>query len=255
MIYLLLSGVSAYLGIAVGLGGATLLRPLLDAVSPLSPASVAMLCTTATLAAALVCAFFALGRPLPLHQDELILLAGGAALGGVAGDLISARFMAMLSAGSVVLLQNALLFTLIALSAVYFGVLSHTIRPFAITRMASLPVAFLVGILASFLSFGAEPVTIALYYLLFDADNDEASVAALTIALTAMGGKLVALLIRQRFALPDAGALLWLLPGALIGALLAMVPALQRQRGQTGDALLKLSLFTSLINMAASLAG
>ena len=83
MIYLILGGVSAFFGLLSGVGATTLLRPLLDAVSPLAPASVAALCTMATLCAALVAAFFALNHALPLHPDELLLLAVGAALGGV----------------------------------------------------------------------------------------------------------------------------------------------------------------------------
>jgi hypothetical protein len=54
--------------------------------------------------------------------------------------------------------------------------------------------------------------------------------------------------------LPDADALLWLLPGALGGALLAMVPRLQNQINRSGDMLLRFSLFTSLINIASSIA-
>ena len=92
-----------------------------------------------------------------------------------------------------------------------------------------------------------------LYFLLFDADNDEASVAALTVALFAMAGKLVTLLIRQRLNLPDADALLWLLPGALLGALLAMAPSLQGRMQRGGDVLLRLSLFTTLLNIAAAI--
>ena len=80
MIYLILGGVSAFFGLLSGVGATTLLRPLLDAVSPLAPASVAALCTMATLCAALVAAFFALNHALPLHPDELLLLAVGAAL-------------------------------------------------------------------------------------------------------------------------------------------------------------------------------
>ena len=49
MIYLILSGVSAFFGLLSGIGPTTLLRPLLDAVSPLAPASIASLCTMATL--------------------------------------------------------------------------------------------------------------------------------------------------------------------------------------------------------------
>ena len=116
MIYLILGGVSAFFGLLSGVGATTLLRPLLDAVSPLAPASVAALCTMATLCAALVAAFFALNHALPLHPDELLLLAVGAALGGVLGDLASARFFAMITRESAMLLQNALLFTLIARS-------------------------------------------------------------------------------------------------------------------------------------------
>ena len=71
MIYLILGGVSAFFGLLSGVGATTLLRPLLDAVSPLAPASVAALCTMATLCAALVAAFFALNHALPLHPDEI----------------------------------------------------------------------------------------------------------------------------------------------------------------------------------------
>ena len=254
MIYLLLSAVSVFFGLQTGLGPTTLLRPMLDTVSPLPPASVAALCTIATLGAALVSAFFALSQPLPLHQDELLLLAAGAALGGVLGDLAAWRFFSVLGSQAVVLLQNALLFSLVALPAIYFSTLSRTLRPLAITRMASFPAALVIGLLASFLAFGAEPLTLMVYYLLFDAENSESSTAALIISLFAMLGKLVTLLIRERLHLPNADALLWLLPGALGGALLAMVPRLQNQSRTNSEMLLRFSLFTSLINMAAAIA-
>ena len=103
------------------------------------------------------------------------------------------------------------------------------------------------------LAFGAEPLTLMLFYLLFDAEDGESACAALTVTLFSMAGKLVTTLIRARFSLPDAGALLWLLPGAILGALLAMLPPIQRLLPRrAGDVLLRLSLFTSLLNMAAS---
>lgn len=252
MIYLFLGGVSAYFGLCAGLGSTTLLRPLLDAVSPLSPASVAILCTMATLCASLISAFFALSQPLSLHQDELLLLAVGALLGGILGDLASARFFAILPRERVLLYQNLLLFTVVALPAVYFGALSRTVTPLALTRLGAFPTALIVGLFASFLAFGAEPLTLLLYFLLFDAENDEASLAALTVSLFSMTGKFVTLLIRLRLRLPDAPSMLWLLPGAIAGSLLAMSPRLSRASGRGADALLKLSLFTALLNIAAA---
>ncbi|MDY3764619.1 MAG: hypothetical protein SO031_10845, partial [Candidatus Ventricola sp.] len=136
MIYFLFAGASAFFGLTAGLGATTLLRPLLDAVSPLPPASIAMLCTMATLGAALVSAFFALGQPLALHQDELLLLAVGSALGGILGDLMANRFVSVIPRDTAILLQNALLFTLVALPAVYFRTLSRTVRPLSLTRLA-----------------------------------------------------------------------------------------------------------------------
>lgn len=254
MIYLFLSAVCACMGTANALGASTLLRPLLDAVSPLEPSAIAMLSTASALCAALVSAFFALSGPLPLHQDELLFLAIGSLLGGGVGDLVSARFVSMLTPGSAMLLQNALLFTVLALPAVYFGALSGSIRPLSVTRMASLPAAILLGLIASFLSFGAVPLTLMAYHYLFDAQKDESSAAALTVALCAMAGKLIVLMIRQRLNLPHANILLWLLPGALLGTLGAMIPGVQRSIGHTGASALKLALYTSLINMAAALA-
>ena len=253
MIYLLLGAVSAFFGAGDGLGATTLLRPLLDAVSPLPPATVAALATMATLCAALVGAFFALGRPIPLAQEELLLLAVGALLGGVLGDLASARFFAFLTPERARLMQNALLFTLIALPAVYFSRLAQTVRPLALSRVFAFPAGLAAGLLASFLAFGGEPLTLMLYFLLFDADDDEAAFAALSVAVCAMSGKLITLLIRQRFTLPAADTLLWLLPGALGGALLAMLPGLWRSTQRSGEMLLRLSLFTAILNVAAAM--
>ena len=253
MIYLIAGGLCAYYGIASGLGAVTLLRPLLDAISPLPPASVAMLCTMAALCASLVSAFFALGQPIPLPQEDLLLLAVGAALGGILGDLAANRFFAVMPASACTLLQNALLLTLIALPQLYFTRLSRTLMPLALPRTLGFPVALTVGLLGSFLAFGAEPLTLMLFFLLFDAEDGESAFAALTITLFSMACKLLTTLIRARFALPDAATLLWLLPGAILGALLAMLPPIQRLLPRrAGDVLLRLSLFTSLLNMAAS---
>ena len=76
MIYLILGGVSAFFGLLSGVGATTLLRPLLDAVSPLAPASVAALCTMATLCAALVAANLCglAGREAKIELDGGTLL-------------------------------------------------------------------------------------------------------------------------------------------------------------------------------------
>lgn len=253
MIYLIASGLSAFFGLASSLGATTLLRPLLDAITPLPPTSVSAICTLATLCAALIAAFFALGEPVVLHPDELLMLAVGALTGGVLGELAAWRFSAVLLEEQAVLLQNALLFTLIALPSVYFSSLATTIRPLALSRYLSWPIGFIVGLLGSFLAFGAEPLTLSLYFFLFDAENDEAAEAALTCALCAMLGKLITLLVRTRFLLPHADILLFVIPGALIGGLCAMMPRLQRRGETRGSIFLGLSLFTSLLNMASSI--
>lgn len=254
MIYALLSGVCVCLGLGSGMGAATLLRPLLDAVSPLEPSTIAILCTAATLGAALMCAFFALNQPIALHQDELLFLAIGALLGGVLGELISARFFAMLPTRGALLLQNALLFTMLAIPVLYFSHLIRTIPALSLTRMAALPLALLLGIIASFLSFGAVPLTLMAYHAFFDADEEEASIAALAIALCAMAGKLIVLLIRLKLSIPHADILVWLLPGSLLGALAALVPGVQRSLRSVGQPLLKLALFTCVINMLSAFA-
>ena len=79
------------------------------------------------------------------------------------------------------LLQNALLFTLIALPSLYFGPLSRTVAPMRLSRLLSFAVALLVGCSARSLAFGAEPLTLTLYFLLFGADGDEGAFAALTV--------------------------------------------------------------------------
>ena len=230
----------------IGVGCVWPLSLSLGLTAPLS------LCLTACGAVTLLFALLDCMPRLRALAYPLLLLAIGASLGGVLGDLASARFFAMITRESAMLLQNALLFTLIALPSLYFGPLSRTVAPMRLSRLLSFAVALLVGLLGSFLAFGAEPLTLTLYFLLFGADGDEGAFAALTVSLFAMVGKLLVLLIRQRLVLPDADVMLWLLPGAVIGALLALWPAVRRGRSNLSALLLRLSLFTSLLNIAAA---
>ncbi|MFR5796011.1 MAG: hypothetical protein ACLUI3_10975 [Christensenellales bacterium] len=105
MIYLILGGVSAFFGLLSGVGATTLLRPLLDAVSPLAPASVAALCTMATLCAALVAAFFALNHALPLHRTSCCCWRS-ARRWAACWAIWRARFFAMMTRESAMLLQT-----------------------------------------------------------------------------------------------------------------------------------------------------
>jgi len=62
------------------------------------------------------------------------------------------------------------------------------------------------------------------------------------------------LLIRLRLNLPRADVLLWLLPGAVLGALTAMIPGIQRSFRIPGQMLIRFALFACGINMAAAFA-
>ena len=70
-------------------------------------------------------------------------------------------------------------------------------------------------------------------------------------------GSLFALYLLIHYWPSVSGAAILLLGAAsslILGALLAMVPAMQRRTKDSTDALLRLSLFTSLLNIAAAIA-
>lgn len=254
MTYLLCGALCTFLGLSNGLGGAVLLRPVLDVISPLPAASVASICALSALCASLVSAFFALNRRLPLHPDDLLILSVGAALGGILGDLAASRFYAQISENSIVFLQNALLLTITMLAYHYFHSLAKNMRPFSFDRILLFPAAITCGLTGSFLAFGAVPLSLMVFYLFFDAKDEEASFAALTISVCAMSGKVLVMLIRQRFFLPHASVLLWLLPGTIIGAILALFMHNFRISTST-QKLLKHCMFASLLNIASATLG
>ena len=86
----------------------------------------------------------------------------------------------------------------------------------------------------------------------FDVLQTSAEVRAVSVRFSAQRRRRDIQQRRERLVLPDAGVLLWLLPGAVIGALLALWPAIQRRRNNLSVILLRLSLFTSLLNIAAA---
>ena len=58
----------------------------------------------------------------------------------------------------------------------------------------------------------------------------------------------------MRLNIPRAEVLLWLLPGALLGALIAMIPGVKRALHGAGKPTIGFALFACAINMAAAFA-
>lgn len=135
----------------------------------------------------------------------------------------------------------------------YFGQLSHTLPPLRANRLFSLPTAFAVGLLGSFLSFGAAPLTLMLYTFLFAADEEESTIGRTDRFAVCDGGQIDCFIDSPAVSASGCGraALAARRRGRRFAA--GDAPALQGRQASMGSALLRLSLFTSLLNIAAAL--
>lgn len=157
ILFLVAVGAST-IGAISGMGGGVIIKPVMDAVSGLSAATISFMSCCTVLTMAVSTYIRGLKSEIKLNYNTLIPLAVGGAVGGIAGKNL---FTLIESVGNTSLIQAAVLLL------VNVGVLAYTLNKSKITTLhvskilPSLMIGFALGAASSFLGIGGGPINIA----------------------------------------------------------------------------------------------
>lgn len=219
MILFLIIFFATLTGAVSGIGGGIIIKPVLDALTNLSPSHIGFLSSISVFFMALSAVFKYFIHKFPMHKN-MLLLGFGAALGGTLGTKIFNKLVYGIENDELVkAIQNAILFLLLIIILIYMK--KENRKQFCIKQKAAIfCIGGFSGILSSFLGIGGGPINVAILSFFFSMSFKNAAVNSIVLILFSQTAKLITLAVDD--AIPDqirAGVLFTVISAALLGGL------------------------------------
>lgn len=226
-ISVIVSLLSSIIGAICGIGGGIIIKPVLDAVSGYSAATVSFLSGITVLC--MTAYSIVLGiwkRDSQIHIKTATLLGTGAAAGGIAGKIIFEIIKTSMGDGTFLGAVQAIVLCAVTSGTLLYSIFKSKIRTRNInSRAAMLFIGVILGMMSSFLGIGGGPVNLIVLYFLFSMETKEAAQNSLYIILisqtasilyTIIGGNIPENMSGITLALMAAGGIV----GGIIGRLI-----------------------------------
>jgi uncharacterized membrane protein YfcA len=190
--YSLICLIATTLGAISGIGGGVIIKPVLDALAPLTVAQISFLSGCSVLAMSVVSLLTSKTGDAKIDKTRTTPLALGSAIGGVVGKLLFDCIKSWAgSDGAVGTVQSAIMILLT------LGVLLYVLNKTRINThnicsiFACLSIGLILGILSSFLGIGGGPINLAVLYFFFSMNTKTAALNSLYMIFFAQTASLL----------------------------------------------------------------
>ncbi len=221
LLLLLISLAASTVGAITGIGGGVIVKPTVDALGVATVSTVSFLSGIMVLTMAAASLWRGRKQAAPMDARRVIVLAVGAALGGVGGkllfDLLKAR---LANPGALGVIQNAILLLLT------IGVFCYTLAKQRVhTHHLSSPAVVLacgltLGLISAFLGIGGGPINLLALSFLFSLDAKAAARHSIFIILFSQIANLLLTLLTGTVPPFEPLHLCMMMLGGVSGALL-----------------------------------
>lgn len=219
MFYFLVVLISCLTGAVAGIGGAVIIKPVMDAVSPYDAETVGILASFCVLLMAVVSVTRHAIQKTPFEKKTVIFISAGAVAGGILGKLILSVAAGEAADSKVKTVQAVISVFLLAFVYVYMNVIKDRLHFNLKNPLAVAAVGLALGMLSAFLGVGGGPFNVAFLCLFFSMDMKNASIHSLAIIIFSQSSKLISAQMGEGLLSYDLSPLVFMLPAAVIGAL------------------------------------
>lgn len=206
------------IGAVSGMGGGVIIKPIFDFVGAHSVSAISFYSTVAVFVMSLVSTVRQVREGRQFDKRWLILIATGAVLGGVLGNVSFTFLLELVGDAGVQLVQ--ILLTIVSL----LFALGYSFTNNKGLELKHLSHFFLcgsiLGFLASLLGIGGGPINVSLLMLMFSMTIKEAAVYSLGTIFFSQAAKIAAIIVAGGIASYDLEILVYVIPAAIIGGLI-----------------------------------
>ncbi len=218
LIYLLIALFATVIGSLVGLGGGVIMKPLLQAVSPLDALSINVLSSITVFFMAMSTLYKRTKADKTLYKSKYLYLIIGSVIGGVIGNSIFSSFLTMFdNENTVSLIQTIILIVLLVM--VVFKHLYIEKLPVFESKVSMVIIGVLLSILSTFLGIGGGPINVPIFIGFLGVSILDATYLSILVIFFSQLSNIVIYFTDGTFGVVELIPLLVMIPAAIIGGI------------------------------------
>ncbi|MEG2937418.1 MAG: sulfite exporter TauE/SafE family protein [Vagococcus sp.] len=219
IIYFIVIVFANTIGAISGMGGGVLIKPIFDLIHVHSVAAISFYSSVAVLTMSVVSTSKQLQNGIQIKWAFAIQVSLGAVVGGLLGNVVFEKILALFPAGrEVQLVQIVLTIITLVFSYLYSkGIWQNFNYQLPILTLGS---GLLLGFLASLLGIGGGPINVALLMLLFNIPIKQATVYSIITIFFSQLTKVITIFVTVDMSRYDMNMLYYIIPAAILGGFL-----------------------------------
>lgn len=216
IVYLIIALFATTIGSLVGLGGGVIMKPLLQALSPLDALSINVLSSITVFFMAMSTLYKRTKADNTLYKAQYVYLIIGSVIGGVIGNSIFNGFLAMFNNEDVVsFVQTLILIVLLVL--VVFKKFYIEKFPVFKSKLAMILIGVFLSIISTFLGIGGGPINVPVFIGLLGVPILEATYLSILVIFFSQLSNILVYITDGTFLIVEIIPLLVMIPAAIIG--------------------------------------
>lgn len=209
--------IATIVGSISGIGGGVIIKPVMDAICPLTPSQISFLSGTTVLTMTIVSLLRSRKDTIKVDRRGIFMAIGGA-FGGILGKWVFDKTVSSFEGSAVALIQN------IIMVALTVAVLIYTINKQRIRTknynndIFSVAVGLFLGVVSSFLGIGGGPINIMILSYLFSMDSKLSALTSLYVIFFSQTVSFISAIAKGSHNDVDFVMLISMMVAAVIGA-------------------------------------
>ncbi|MBO0430163.1 sulfite exporter TauE/SafE family protein [Vagococcus fluvialis] len=219
IIYFIVIVFANTIGAISGMGGGVLIKPIFDLIHVHSVAAISFYSSVAVLTMSVVSTSKQLQNGIQIKWPFAIQVSLGAVVGGLLGNIVFEKILALFPAGrEVQLVQIVLTVITLVFSYLYSKKIWQNFN--YQSPVLTLGSGLLLGFLASLLGIGGGPINVALLMLLFNIPIKQATVYSIITIFFSQLTKVITIFATVDMSRYDMNMLYYIIPAAILGGFL-----------------------------------
>lgn len=245
IIYLLIALFATIVGSLVGLGGGVIMKPLLQAVSPLDALSINVLSSVTVFFMAMSTLYKRTKADRTLYKAQYLYLIIGSIIGGIIGNSIFSSFLTMFDNDNTVSFIQTLILIVLLIMVVFKHLYVEKLPVFE-SKVSMVVIGILLSILSTFLGIGGGPINVPVFIGFLGVSILDATYLSILVIFFSQLSNIVIYLTDGTFGIVELLPLLVMIPAAIIGGI-AGGKLSQTLEAETVDKLFNITIMSLIV--------
>lgn len=219
ILYLIIALFATVIGSLVGLGGGVIMKPLLQALSPLDALSINVLSSITVFSMAMSTLYKRTKADRSLYKAQYLYLIIGSVIGGVIGNSIFNKFLTLFSNENVVSFTQTLILIILLVMVVFKHLYIDKMPKFE-SKFAMVMIGLGLSIISTFLGIGGGPINVPVFIGLLGVAILDATYLSILVIFFSQLSNIVVYFSDGTFGQVELMPLVMMVPAAIIGGII-----------------------------------